>query len=61
MIEEYGAETPATFASWGITSWSDVGKAVFRMIDAGFMGKTEQDRLEDFDNIEGLNDVFAGK
>ncbi|MDD5678391.1 MAG: hypothetical protein PHW60_10440 [Kiritimatiellae bacterium] len=59
MLKEYGAETPNTFASWGITTWSDVGKVIFRMISAGIMMKTEQDRLEDFDNVKGLNDVFA--
>lgn len=61
MLKEYGAETHDTFASWGITSWSDVGKVVFRMINAGIMMETEQDRLNDFDNVEGLNDVFADK
>lgn len=47
-LEQFGPMTPTVFAEWGIHQCADFGEIVFNLVDIGLLGKTEQDRREDF-------------
>ena len=36
------------FKEWGITKTEDFGKIVFLLVESGKLGKTEDDKVEDF-------------
>ena len=47
-LDEYGPMAFFTLKSWGITRTDDFGEIVFNLIEAGMLGKTDEDRKEDF-------------
>ena len=53
-VREYGFLAPEVFSYWGLTSGSDLGVIVYRMIDAGILSAGENDRREDFDGPDDL-------
>jgi len=57
-IEEFGPMARTVLEYWGIKSTDDFGEIVFNMIDAGMLGKTEQDSKSDFNNVYDFKTVF---
>jgi len=57
-LEEYGYMAKSVLASWGVHSTRDFGNIVFNMIEIEHMKKTEQDRIEDFDNVFDFDVAF---
>jgi uncharacterized repeat protein (TIGR04138 family) len=57
--ERYGALAGDVLASWGIRRTEDFGEIVFRMIEAGFLSKTEDDRPEDFRDVYSIAATFT--
>lgn len=55
---EFGPMARLVFESWGVTKTEDFGEIVFRLVDAGILGKTEEDSRDDFKDIYDFNDVF---
>ena len=49
--ERYGRLAKDVFESWGLRSTRDFGEIVFNLIEAGEFTKTEEDKVEDFDNV----------
>ena len=52
-IREYAAESfgplaPTVFRSWGVRRTEDFGELVFNLVENGLLGKTDEDRREDF-------------
>jgi uncharacterized repeat protein (TIGR04138 family) len=47
-LEEFGPMSRTVLAEWGITCTEDVGEIVFNMVEAGLLGKTDEDSREDF-------------
>lgn len=43
---------------WGVRTTRDFGEIVFAMLEAGLLGKTPDDKIEDFDNIYDFDRVF---
>ena len=58
-LEEYGPMAKMVFAHWGIKQCEDFGEIVFRMVDKGILGKTEQDTLEDFKSGYDFDEAFV--
>jgi uncharacterized repeat protein (TIGR04138 family) len=56
--ERYGALARDVLASWGIRRTEDFGEIVFRMVEEGFLSKTEDDRPEDFRDVFSLDEAF---
>ena len=54
----FGPMAKFTLNSWGIKSTNDIGHIVFNLIETGFMGKTEEDSLEDFFDIFDFENAF---
>ena len=55
---EYGPMTKTVFEYWGVTKTEDFGRIVFDLVDAGLMGKTDTDSIEDFKDIFNFEDEF---
>jgi uncharacterized repeat protein (TIGR04138 family) len=47
-LQEFGPMAKTVFEHWGIHSSVDFGHIVFNLVAEGLLGKTETDRLEDF-------------
>ncbi len=57
-IEKFGPLASTVFAYWGVTRTEDFGAIVFNLVDAGLMGKTETDSIEDFHDVYDFEEVF---
>jgi len=57
-IEQFGPMAKSVLGHWGIKNTGDFGEIVFNMIDAGLLGKTEQDSKQDFDGLYDFKTVF---
>ncbi len=58
-LKEYGPMAWTVLSFWGLHSSRDVGFIVFNLIEAGVFGKTESDRLEDFENGFDFHEAFV--
>ena len=47
-LQEYGPLARTVLNHWGIRRCEDFGELVFNLVEAGVLGKTEQDKREDF-------------
>ena len=50
---------PTLLANWGITCTKDVGEIVFHLIEEGIFSKSEDDRIEDFENVYDFHTAFV--
>ena len=55
---QYGPLTGPVFKHWGISETIDFGRIVFSLVDAGLMSKTEDDCLEDFQDVYRFDQAF---
>ena len=58
-LEEFGPMAKTVFAYWGVKQCEDFGEIVFRMVDKGILGKTEEDTLEDFKSGYDFDEAFV--
>jgi uncharacterized repeat protein (TIGR04138 family) len=58
-LQEFGPMVPVVLEYWGIRNASDVGHMVFNLVEAGVFGKTEQDRIEDFEGALDFHEAFV--
>lgn len=58
-LSEYGPVTKRVLSEWGIHACIDFGHIVFNLVNEGMLGKTEEDRLEDFSGGYDFNDAFV--
>ncbi|MBN2505584.1 MAG: hypothetical protein JXQ71_02705 [Verrucomicrobia bacterium] len=58
-LERYGPMTLTLLAEWGVHRTADFGEIVFAMVDAGLLGKTDEDRREDFAGGYDFHDAFC--
>ncbi|MGA1194706.1 MAG: Minf_1886 family protein [Kiritimatiellia bacterium] len=47
-LQEFGPITKTVLNRWGIERCEDFGEIVFIMVEKGVLGKTDEDRQEDF-------------
>ncbi len=57
-IDQFGPMTRLVLEHWGIKTTDDFGEIVFNMINAGMLGKNEQDSKKDFKDRYDFKDVF---
>jgi len=57
--QEFGPLSSTVLAAWGITRTEDFGEIVFNLVNQGVLGKTDQDKREDFANCYSFHDVFV--
>lgn len=56
--ERFGRMAVNVFDQWGISRTRDFGVIVYDLIDKGILSKTEDDRLEDFENVFDLSEAL---
>ncbi|MEY4614804.1 hypothetical protein EBX93_09940 [bacterium] len=50
-LDEFGLMARCVFNQWGIKKTGDFGAMVFNLVEIGLMSKTENDSMEDFEDI----------
>ncbi|OGJ85065.1 MAG: hypothetical protein A2268_16245 [Candidatus Raymondbacteria bacterium RifOxyA12_full_50_37] len=58
-LAQFGPTAKMVFDHWGIRGSGDFGNIVYNLIDTGLMGKSETDRIEDFNNVFSFEDEFV--
>lgn len=56
--EMFGPLALMVLTSWGLRSTEDVGQMVFDLVERQLMGKTEDDKLEDFQDVYDFEEEF---
>jgi len=56
--EKFGFLARTVLESWGVRETSDFGEIVFSLVGYGLMGRTDEDRREDFDDVYDFAKVF---
>ncbi len=59
--DRFGPMVQSVFDYWGITETVHFGEIVFSLVRNGLMSKTEEDRLEDFEDVYCFADRFDPK
>ena len=57
-IEQFGLMARPVFRCWNIKETRDLGNVVFNLVDAGLMGKSGDDTIEEFVGVYEFEDVF---
>jgi uncharacterized repeat protein (TIGR04138 family) len=57
-LQEFGPMALTVLRSWGIARTEDFGEIVFNLVESGVLGKTAEDRKEDFANGYDFGEVF---
>lgn len=50
-LEQYGFMATVVLKNWGVTKTRDFGNIVYNLIDGDLMKKSQNDRVEDFDDV----------
>ena len=58
VIETYGPMSYTLLHNWGIKKSVDVGHIVFNIIETGMFGRSEDDCIEDFENVIDFKEAF---
>lgn len=56
----FGPLAPTVFRNWGVQSTSDFGEIVFNLVENDLLGKTDEDRREDFAIGFDFDTAFEG-
>lgn len=59
--EQFGALAYSVLHEWGVKTTRDIGDIVFNLIDVGIFSKTEDDSIDDFDNVFDLRSRLLKK
>ncbi len=58
-LKEYGPMAITVLASWGVCNCANFGDIVFNLVEKGVLGKTDQDRREDFQSGYDFQEAFV--
>jgi uncharacterized repeat protein (TIGR04138 family) len=58
-LREFGPMSKTVLNEWGIMQCRDFGEIVFNLVQHGVLGKSEDDRIEDFENVYEFDDAFV--
>ena len=58
-LQEFGPMSIRVLTQWGIHTTADFGEIVFNLVKAKTLGKTDQDKKEDFIDCYNFNDAFV--
>ncbi|MBI4553617.1 MAG: hypothetical protein HY710_15235 [Candidatus Latescibacteria bacterium] len=57
-IQQFGMIARLVFEQWGITRTRDFGEIVFNLVTAGLMRKTDEDSVDDFNDVYDFEKEF---
>lgn len=58
-LDQFGPMVITVFEEWGVHRCSDFGNMVFNLIELGVFGKSDTDKLEDFEDQFRFDDAFV--
>jgi uncharacterized repeat protein (TIGR04138 family) len=58
-IDRFGLMARKVLSSWGLNRTRDVGEVVFNLVNWSLMSRTEDDSVEDFDDVFDFDEVFV--
>ena len=58
-LQEFGPMARTVLERWGLHDSKDFGHIVFNLVESGVLGKTDEDRLEDFEGGFTFEDAFS--
>lgn len=58
-LTEFGPMAITVFRQWGIHETLDFGEIVFNLVEAGLLGKTDEDQKEDFEGVYDFEQEFV--
>lgn len=58
-LEQYGPMARTLFSEWNVGECRHFGEIVFQLVDYGVLGKTDDDKLEDFCDGYDFDEAFA--
>lgn len=58
-LHQFGPMTRTVLKTWGVETTRDFGNIVFNLVSAGLLGRTDEDKVEDFDNCYSFDDAFV--
>ncbi|BAM02307.1 Minf_1886 family protein [Phycisphaera mikurensis] len=58
-IAQYGLLAPVVLNRWNVRRSQDFGRIVFEMVDAGLMRKTDEDNVDDFNDVFDFREAFG--
>ena len=58
-LQEFGPMAHTVLTTWGLSATEDVGNLVFNLVKSGKLGKTDEDKPEDFANGFDFKEAFA--
>ncbi len=57
-IETWGPMAKSVLKKWNITKTRDFGEIVFMLVNSGHLQKTQEDCIEDFDDVYDFDEAF---
>jgi uncharacterized repeat protein (TIGR04138 family) len=57
-LHQFGPLAKTVLNHWGVYRCEDFGEIVFNLVEAGVLGKTDQDKKEDFAGVYDFERVF---
>lgn len=58
-LKRFGPMTKMVFEYWGVKKTIDFGNIVFNMVNEGILSKTEEDKIEDFEDVYDFEELFV--
>jgi len=58
-LKEFGPMGKMVLNEWGVARCEDFGAIVFNLVQRGILGKSENDKLEDFSEIFTFDEAFV--
>ncbi|MDZ4815487.1 MAG: hypothetical protein SGI71_04390 [Verrucomicrobiota bacterium] len=58
-LDQFGPMSKTVFECWGIRNCENFGEVVFNLVNKGVLGKTDNDKLDDFKNGFNFDDAFV--
>lgn len=57
-LAEFGPLAKTVLEDWGITRCGEVGEIVFQLVSLGVLGKNEEDKITDFEELWSFAEAF---
>ncbi len=58
-VREFGPMAHTVLRTWGVQRTEDVGEIVFNLVEAGTLGKTDEDTRADFAGVFSFEEAFV--
>ena len=57
-LRDFGPMAKTVLNDWGISTCTEVGEVVFQLVQHGILGKSETDKIDDFQEIYTFREAF---